>query len=327
MDYAILRATDPRGELANAGYRLTRRGFDPCPSCAASEPRGACRLITYPDGVYYYRCSHCSAGGTTVDILRLLGRAPTAPVTAAPVAPSRAPSMPPDAVVRLHSRLRLDPWVNGWLQAERSVYLGHRALDLLGVRAWSGHAPTANVRLSTETANGRLALALPLRSPDGALCNLVVRPIRPVTTKTVLLRTGVDTARGLYYGLPPCSATDLLVVEGWADWLTAEALVPPWLPVVGVRCAGDITSALPGWLSTLKPARLWHIPHNDRADRHGRRAGQDAAVTLAQWCSTADIELRLWDWGDTPAPCDLNDLAVADLPSLVSRFDHWLRHF
>ena len=289
--------------LARLGVDVSRhsalRGWV-CPAC--HEARRANGTGVLPKDPCAWHCFRCGAAGTAIDLWLLHhGRDPkrledadyalleglSGESLAAPIeAVVRPPSMTPAQVQgywRTYQRHR-DPRVREWLSLVRGitpVEYGTMSAALLPSERWQ------------DLQRAGVAV-FPLRSTrDGEIRNLALRPVQPDGAKLLTLVSGEGACSHdgwpLSYGhREELQRGALLLVEGALDWQAARSWAPTSWGVMGARCAGDIASR---WPLVLKdyPGRIIMIPHLDKLDFRGERAGPDACrkfreqIPRAEW--------------------------------------------
>lgn len=361
-----IKNTPTRQMLRRLGYKLTSKDtrFHPCPICRtgvkAERDRGNVSVHSSGHGFY---CYTCSTGGSNLDLLLhhhnlnprqlnddayavmrdYLGDV-EAPLPV-PVATQPPPPLFNSAQVRgWYNHMRGgEAEVDGWIQSTRGIahfdpYQRRQEWRSVGL---SSCLPSTRPDLREAAAAGPCA-AFPLYSlATGEICNVVIRPIVPFLSpgqskpwKARTLNSGTGTTRDgglpLVYGNPLSVANPrlIVIVEGAFDQLTALAMSPPDVLVLGAFCADDIPHLAPWCLQQSAPIVL--IPHLDELQtrcpkcRNGwakiskrnvwenfacecgsvvemRRVGQDACRALLEACFKASrgrVRVQILNWDE-----------------------------
>lgn len=359
-----IKNTPTRQMLRRLGYKLTSKDtrFHPCPICRAGvkAERDRGNVSVHSSGHGFY-CYTCSTGGSNLDLLlhhhnlnpRQLNddayavmRDYLGDVEAPLPVPVATQPQPP-----LFNSAQVRGWYSSMWGRERRViqWLWEcRGLPISNAQEW--HAISSPRQLPIERPDLREAAAagpcaaFPLYSlATGEICNVVIRPIVPFLPpgqsrpwKARTLNSGTGTTRDgglpLVYGNPLAVTNPrlIVIVEGALDQLTALAMSPPDVLVLGAFCADDIPHLAPWCLQQSAPIVL--LPHIDKpTDRYPCGIGWGKMEELLRQAPNA----RMFRWGkllwrhgllfDTyrqSGRSDLNDLIRCDMGDPITTIDH-----
>lgn len=242
---------------------------------------------------------------------------------------------------RLLSMLGGPYWyVHEWLEVSRGVRITDHGIAI-GAGCAFNHLPIERPDLREAAAAGPFA-AFPLYSlATGEICNVVIRPLTPFLApgqskpwKARTLNAGANTTRDgglpLVYGNPNAVKNPrlIIIVEGYLDYLTALAMSPLDVLVLGAFCADDIPLLAPWCRQQTVPIVL--VPQIDKpTDRYPRGIGWGKMEALAELTGARLIEWRalLLTFGlnrqlfRESGRSDLNDLVRRDMGDPVTTIE------
>lgn len=315
--------------------------------------RGVAQVVN--NAAFY--CYRCCTGGSTLDILLLRhGLDPKRMDDAAyrcmrdylgeasQSLPERLQTPPAPEKPPLFTHRQVQRWYGGmwrgidciryWLDITRG--LGEvddliKGNNIYGAIESIRQLPIERPDLREAAAHGHCA-AFPLYSlASGDICNVVIRPLTPFLPpgqskpwKARTLNAGAGTTRDggfpLVYGNPHAvpNPSMIVIVEGALDQLTALAMSPPDVLVLGAFCADDIPLLASWCLQQTAPIVL--VPHIDKpTDRYPRGIGWGKMEALAELTGA-----RLIEWHSMLLPFGLNlqmfrESGRSDINDLVRR--------